>query len=97
MRRRERSRRWFEQAVCAGMDTEDFFPLGDGPATARAMEAAKRVCGRCPVRFACLTDALARETPGRRYGVFGGLAADEREHLTTTNERRAPGELGEVA
>ncbi|MQA17269.1 MAG: WhiB family transcriptional regulator [Pseudonocardiaceae bacterium] len=96
MRRRERSRRWFEQAACAGMDTEDFFPLGDGPATARAMEAAKQVCGRCPVRFACLTDALARETPGRRYGVFGGLSADEREQLTT-DDRQPPGELGEVA
>jgi hypothetical protein len=95
MRRREPSGRWFDWAACAGMDTEDFFPLGDGPATGRAMEAAKKVCGRCPVRFACLTDALASETPGRRYGVFGGLGADEREQLT--GNRRPPDELGEVA
>jgi hypothetical protein len=96
MGRRERWRRWFEWAACAGMDTEDFFPLGDGPATARAMEAAKQVCGRCPVRFACLTDALARETAGRRYGVFGGLSAWEREQLVTEDGLRPDG-LGEVA
>lgn len=88
-RPRKPDRRWAEWAACAGMDTEDFFPLGDGPATARAMEAAKQVCGRCPVRYACLTDALTRETPGARYGVFGGLSADEREALTRHEDRRA--------
>lgn len=33
------------------------------------LEAAKRLCGDCPVRAACLADALAREEP---WGVWGG-------------------------
>ncbi|WP_431887424.1 WhiB family transcriptional regulator [Nocardiopsis alba] len=33
------------------------------------VEAAKAICGDCPIREQCLTDALARREP---WGVWGG-------------------------
>ncbi|MEV7617661.1 WhiB family transcriptional regulator [Streptomyces sp. NPDC089799] len=48
-------------------------------AAARAREqAAKAVCGGCPVRIACRRSALADRV---RHGVRGGLTADERHVL----------------
>lgn len=81
---------WFRAAACSAESPEMFFP-SDAPdprVTARAMDAAKSVCGRCPVRFACLTDALGWETAGERHGVVGGLTPDERDDLT--RHHRAP-------
>ena len=73
---------WHEQAACAGMDEALFFPLGEGgPAGAERIEQAKAVCSACPVRAACLADAMTRESPSARYGVFGGLTAVERGRL----------------
>lgn len=62
-----------ERAACVGEDPELFFE-GE-PAS---VDTAKRVCEDCPVRTACLERALAN---GERYGVFGGLTADERRLL----------------
>lgn len=44
-------------------------------------EAAKAVCGRCPVRLPCRRRALADRIP---HGVRGGLTSDER-HLLLAN------------
>ena len=95
---RNRHRRWYRWAACAGMPAELFFP-DDDPGLGRVMEAAKHVCGRCPVRWACLADALACETPGERHGVVGGLSADEREQYTrgVCDSEARSAELGEVA
>ncbi|MFD8415217.1 WhiB family transcriptional regulator [Streptomyces sp. NPDC059650] len=41
-------------------------------------EAAKAVCGGCPVRIPCRRHALAARIP---HGVRGGLTADERHAL----------------
>lgn len=66
---------WREQAACAGMDTEEFFPLGrPGPARAQTNQV-KRVCATCPVAQQCLEFALNNAID---YGVFGGMSADER-------------------
>ncbi|MFD7629516.1 WhiB family transcriptional regulator [Streptomyces sp. NPDC059851] len=48
-------------------------------AAARAREeAAKAVCGGCPVRIPCRRHALTARIP---HGVRGGLTADERHVL----------------
>ncbi|KWX04640.1 hypothetical protein TH66_00210 [Carbonactinospora thermoautotrophica] len=67
-------------AACAGMDTEDFFPIS-GHATRARMEAADAlaVCEACQVRARCL--ALAVLTPAGRYGIWGGLVEGEIRQL----------------
>ncbi|CAM5335229.1 WhiB family transcriptional regulator [Streptomyces abikoensis] len=62
-----------DHAACAGEEPELFFQGDPG-----AVALAKRICGRCPVREACLARAIAN---GETYGVFGGLTADERQEL----------------
>lgn len=69
---------WWERALCLG-DHEPF----DHPNTA----AAKALCFDCPVRQACLDDALETEETGHRYLVRGGLDPDERAALA----RKRPG------
>lgn len=64
-----------------------FFPTeGDDEGIANA----KRACGRCEIREACLEAALAYEE-GRatygRYGVWGGLTETERESVARKRRR----------
>ena len=59
-------------AACTNADPDLFFPEDGDELSARR---AKRICGACPVRAACLAGALAR---GEEYGIFGGLTAEER-------------------
>lgn len=69
---------WQERAACRGADTESFYTPESIRATAvreREIEAAKRVCRRCPVLNACREWAL---DTGEPYGVWGGLTAAER-------------------
>jgi WhiB family redox-sensing transcriptional regulator len=40
-----------------------------------SIQAARRVCARCPIRLECLTLALATPTA---TGIWGGLTDDER-------------------
>ncbi|CAL9621583.1 Transcriptional regulator WhiD [Streptomyces sp. enrichment culture] len=63
--------------ACRGAEGGVFARVAHEPATvARAREeAAKAVCGGCPVRIPCRRHALAARIP---YGVRGGLTADER-------------------
>lgn len=73
---------WHEDAACSGMDEALFFPPADtGPLGAAWVEQAKAVCAGCPVRAACLAEAMTREPASARYGVFGGLTATERGRL----------------
>jgi WhiB family transcriptional regulator, redox-sensing transcriptional regulator len=54
------------------VDPELFFPApGEHGKAARA----KRICARCPVRAACLADALASRDG---FGIRGGLTPNER-------------------
>lgn len=70
---------WRRGAACArpAVDPQVFFPP-EGWASDIAEAKAKRICAGCPVRDACLGEALAWENPLSRYGVFGGLTANER-------------------
>ncbi len=69
---------WRRRAACAapGVDPELFFPA---PGQHGKAARAKRVCARCPVRVACLADALAIP-PGEDHGIRGGLTPKERQH-----------------
>lgn len=76
---------WRDHAACNGLDTNIFFTPRKG--VANPFAEAKAICATCPVRDACLTDALNREPPSSdngftsRYGVWGGLTPDERKAL----------------
>jgi WhiB family redox-sensing transcriptional regulator len=71
--------RWRARAACRDTDPELFFPAAapGTPAHDRQAAPAKKVCRRCPVRDACLTEAL-RSIP---HGIAGGLTEHEREQL----------------
>lgn len=62
--------RWRSRAVCRGTDTALFYDLHP-----LVIAAAKALCARCAVRVECRADAEQR---GEEFGVWGGLAADER-------------------
>ena len=75
---------WRDEALCQNEQSDLFFPIGrTGPAIAQ-IEAAKEVCGQCPVQARCLEWAL---THGVDHGVWGGLSEDERR-LWKRRERR---------
>ena len=69
----EAEQAWRQQAICAGVDPELFYPGRGGDA-----EPAKAVCRRCPVRPQCLATALMR---GEKFGTWGGLTELERRPL----------------
>lgn len=67
---------WQERALCAQTGPAFFFP-DPGSST----RDAKRLCGICEERVACLEYALDHD---ERFGVWGGLSENER-----TSPRRA--------
>ncbi|WP_328321020.1 WhiB family transcriptional regulator [Streptomyces sp. NBC_00388] len=64
---------WQERALCAQTGPEFFFP-DPGSST----REAKRLCGICEERVACLEYALDHD---ERFGVWGGLSEKERHGL----------------
>lgn len=70
---------WMAAASCRQLPPETFFPDDGG-----GVEAAKRVCNRCPVRSQCLEFALAHHIA---HGVWGGTS--ERGRLRLAAARRA--------
>lgn len=76
-------RRWTDQALCAQVDPEIFFPPRGDMAF-----PAKRVCARCPVKAECLAEALATDD---RYGVRGGLSERQRRGLRAQQRARTGG------
>ena len=73
----DRPRTWWDQALCAKVDGDMFFPE-KGEST----REPKQVCAACPVREPCLGYALEH---GEVHGVWGGLSPRERRGL----QRRA--------
>jgi WhiB family transcriptional regulator, redox-sensing transcriptional regulator len=69
---------WRDDAACGRLDPELFFPISTLGAARRQIEAAKRVCERCPVRVACLRWALES---GQDAGIWGGTTEQERRLL----------------
>ena len=70
---------WRHRALCRDQ-IELFDQTFD--VTRRHHAAAVAICLRCPVRRACLADALDDETrsPGR-FALRGGLSARDRERM----------------
>ena len=72
---------WRDDAACLGW-APLFLPRTDpGPSYAASTAQAKSICDRCPVRDACLADAMTTEgasDPRARAGVRGGLTPEER-------------------
>jgi WhiB family redox-sensing transcriptional regulator len=69
---------WQADALCREYGLALFFAADPTPARA--------VCARCLVTEECLAFALAA---GVRYGVFGGLTAEERRSRKVASYRRA--------
>jgi WhiB family redox-sensing transcriptional regulator len=64
---------WQKRALCSQMDPELWFPEPWEDET-----PAKVVCGRCPVRAACLAHAL---DANEEHGVWGGFSPEERHEI----------------
>lgn len=64
---------WQEQALCAYVDPDVFFPEKGG-----SSREAKRICSQCSVAQECLEYALAND---ERFGIWGGLSERERRRL----------------
>lgn len=67
---------WQDEALCAQVDTDIFFPDRGG-----STRAPKEICSRCPVRDACLKFA---QDHAIEHGIYGGLTPDERGALKLT-------------
>ncbi|MFG2878891.1 WhiB family transcriptional regulator [Streptomyces sp. NPDC048337] len=68
---------WYDLALCAQTGPGFFFPEPGS-----SLRDAKRVCGACEGRAACLEYALAND---ERFGVWGGLSESERHALRPTH------------
>jgi WhiB family redox-sensing transcriptional regulator len=68
---------WQAQALCAETGADFFFPEPGS-----SVREAKRICGMCEMRSACLEYALSND---ERFGVWGGLSEKERLHLRRTS------------
>lgn len=64
---------WQAQALCAQTGGDFFFPEPGS-----SVREAKRICGMCEMRSACLEYALDND---ERFGVWGGLSEKERLRL----------------
>lgn len=72
---------WQNQAACAGMNPDLFFPDAGGAGA----KAAKAICHVCPVEAECLQYALDND---ERHGIFGGTTPRERQRLRRGLPRR---------
>ena len=63
---------WAVEAACRNSDPDALFVQG------AAQNRAKVICRTCPVRVACLADALDNKV---EFGVWGGMTERERRAL----------------
>jgi WhiB family redox-sensing transcriptional regulator len=79
---------WLEQARCASVDPDLFFPLGSTGPFVEQITAAKAICRLCPVKRECLQWALETD---QQAGIWGGLTEDERRTRRRTARREGIG------
>lgn len=79
---------WYDHAACRGVDIAIFYPgRGDEgrpsrqPNAHNIYDAARTICGRCPVTEQCLKQTMIEEGGSRRWGFRGGLTWRERGKL----------------
>lgn len=73
------------QAECARHDPELWFST----VPSHEVEAI-RICRGCPVRAACLSDALHAEGGASGWGIFGGLDPSQRRALAARGSAGRP-------
>jgi len=67
---------WMQQAACADMDANIFFPSDHDPLIRNAeMVLAKKTCMGCDVREECFSYSMKHEEGG---GIWAGLTEAER-------------------
>jgi WhiB family redox-sensing transcriptional regulator len=64
---------WIDDALCAQVDPEAFFPEKGG-----SNRDAQAICAKCDVQAQCLVYALKHN---EQYGIWGGLSKHERDQL----------------
>ncbi len=69
---------WRDESLCKDTDPELFFPVGTTGMALAQIDAAKRVCGECPVQALCLEFAL---NTNQDSGIWGGTSEDERRKI----------------
>jgi WhiB family redox-sensing transcriptional regulator len=69
---------WRANAACQYGDRDLHFPIANTPGWRKQTQEAKKVCGGCPVREACLEWALKT---GQTAGVWGGKSARQRKEM----------------
>ena len=69
---------WRNRASCRDTSPDLFFPVGTTGIALDQIDAAKRVCGACPVAGECLDFALATN---QEAGVWGGRTEEERRRI----------------
>lgn len=82
---------WIEKAACRGIahnpdfnpDEDPFYDPPEREDGGDKWEYARALCDRCPVRQACLDDALRLEHKGQaREGFRGGLTSHQRRRVS---------------
>lgn len=73
---------WRAEASCESLPPDDWFSDDRG-----AIERARAVCDRCPVREPCLEYALESETD---YCMYGGCTPTERRAMRDARKGRVP-------
>lgn len=81
---------WQEHGTCRTADPALFFhPQNERGSTRRKRDdAAKTICGGCPVRVECADYAIRAREP---YGVWGGMTEEERDKVYAMIDRRVGG------
>lgn len=82
-------RDWRDQALCRETDPDEFVPDVCHPGIVAELKA---ICGRCPVKQTCLTEALAEEngmSAQLRGGIRGGKTPRERHAMYRRNRKPA--------
>ncbi len=76
-------RPWQWAAACRSRTVAFYPPVHNETRQERASREhqAKAICGSCPVRQACLDEALRRREP---FGIWGGLTEQERRAAAET-------------
>jgi hypothetical protein len=76
------------RAACAAVDPETFYGPADSPVGGGPYDWERRalaVCAGCPVRAACLAEALTWSARDQ-HGVIGGMTAGQRRDVLAESD-----------
>ena len=69
---------WRDVALCRDTSPELFFPIGTTGMAIDQIDAAKRICQRCPSAAECLDFAIFTN---QENGIWGGFTEEERRQI----------------